>query len=263
MIVCPVGVCCYTPWGVLLHPCKVLVGLAGSTADLPVFRVESLICPFVVVTCLCLFIYMPRNRNNRPRFPRRSSGRGQRPSPLRRFTNMQPYTFRLSQVNAVASDGSGICAGFIFNDPTSTLGNFSEHVNYLANLFTEYRIIRSRFTLVSQISGVASETKLTANPTLAVGIWTRTPSSLPTITSQNQVLDNQPSRLWNVAADTSPHGFRMSARFSTVNYQLVTTTSTDYAGAPGGLFFYGGSFPLSQECFVVQSEIILQYRARS
>jgi len=110
---------------------------------------------------------------------------------------------------------------------------------------------------------VASEVKLVQNPTLAVAIFTRNPSSLPSLTSQNQVLDNQPSKLWACGSDTSGRGLKMSARFNVVNYQLVTTTSTDYAGCPGGMMYYGGGFPLSQETFNVHVEVFIEYRARS
>jgi len=211
---------------------------------------------------------MPKRRNSKARTRRRGgSGSGggwkQPRASLSRFTNMQSHVFRLSQQQGVASDGSGNVAGYSYNDPTSTLGNFTEHINYLANLFTEYRAVRSVWHLVPQLPFNASDVKLTDNPVLAVGLFTRNPSSLPTLTSLNQVLDNQPSKLWAVCSDTSGRGLTMSGRFNNVLYQLVTTTSTDYAGAPGGLAYYGSGFPASITIFTIHIQVWLQYRARS
>jgi len=182
---------------------------------------------------------------------------------LGRFTNMQPYVFRLSQAAALASDGSGGINGYSYNDPTGSFGNYTEHVSYLANLFTEMRIVRSQWHLVPTLPFSSNESKETTNPVLAVAIFTRNPSSLPSITSLNQVLDNQPSKLWAPCSDTSGRGLKMSAKFNIVNFQLVTTSSTDYAGCPGGMFWYGSGFPISSNIFVLHAEIFIQYRARS
>jgi len=180
-----------------------------------------------------------------------------------RFTNMSTALFRISAVVQVDSDGSGNVAGYIYNDPTSTLGNYTEHVSYLANLYTEYKVVRARWHLLPNLPFTSSDAKFTGNPLLAVGVWTRNPSSLPTLTSLNQVLDNQPSRLWAVCSDTTPRGLPMHASFARLNYQLVTTTSTDYAGAPGGLMYYGSGFPATNPIFAVHVEVFLRYRARS
>lgn len=206
-----------------------------------------------------------RSKSNRKsrRGSSRSSGWRQPRASLSGFSNMQSHVFRLSGATSVVSDGSGVVSGYSYNDPTSTFGNYTEHVSYLANLFTEMRIVRSRWHLVSQLTGLLNETKLAQNPVFAVGVFTRTPSSLPSVTSVNQVLDNQPSKIWNIAADTTQTGLIMSARFNVVNYQLTTTTSTDYAGCPGGILFYGGGFPLSQACFAIHWEVFIQYRGRA
>lgn len=204
------------------------------------------------------------NRQKRNRSSRRPQ-RGRRfPSaPLARFSNMQTYIFRISATQGFSSDGSGNLSGYIYNDPTSTLGNYAEHVSYLANLFTEMRVVRSRWHLVPQQPFTSTESKSTVNGALAVAVWTRNPSSLPSLTSLNQVMDNQPSKLWPVMSDTTGRGLQMKANFRRLNYQLVTTTSTDYAGCPGGLMFYGNAFPASTEIFIAHIEVYIQYRARS
>jgi len=176
---------------------------------------------------------------------------------------MQSYVFRLSQTNSAASDGSGNLSGYLYNDPTGSFGNFPEHINYLVNLFTEMRVVRSRWHLVPALPFSSTESKTTTNQVLAVAVWTRAPSSLPSLVSYDQVLDNQPSKLWACASDTSGRGLTMSSRFNVVNYQLTTAASTDYAGCPGGIMYYGNSFPASVNCFFIHQEVWIEYRARS
>lgn len=209
---------------------------------------------------------MSTKKGLRRRAPRKVGRRGgwvQPRATLSRFSNMMPYIFRLSQAAGISSDGSGNISGYSYNDPTGSFGNYTEHVNYLANLFTEMRIVRSQWHLTSTLPFSINESKETLNGVVALAIWTRTPSSLPSLTSVNQVLDNQPSKIWAICSDTSGRGIRMSARFNVVNYQLTTSTSTDYAGCPGGLMWYGSGLPVSTQCFFLHAEIFIQYRARS
>jgi hypothetical protein len=206
-----------------------------------------------------------RNRlSRRRRNTRRSSGSRGFTNPVvsfGAFNTSQPYLFRLCQLTTIMSNGSGVAAGYIFNDPSSTMANFSEHVNYLANLFTEFRIVRSRWTVISNISGLG-DTKGDYSP-MAIGVYNRTSSSLPSVTNANQVLDNQPSWLYNLGTDTSPCGKVLASRFPGVMFQLVTTTSTDYAGAPGGLVYYASGCPFSANILQVKQEVWLQYRGRA
>jgi hypothetical protein len=181
-----------------------------------------------------------------------------------RLSPLQSNLMRLNEMTAITSNGSGIAAGYIYNDPTSTFGNYTEHVSYLANLYTEYKIVRVRWTFSSSITGGYDGKTASAVP-LAIGVFLRTPSSLPTVVSANQVLDNTPSWLWNIANDTSPLGFKKTCSFSNRNigYQLTTTSSTDYAGAPGGLLYYGTNLPAGQIVAFVACELWIRYRARS
>jgi len=143
------------------------------------------------------------------------------------------------------------------------MANFSEHVNYLSNLFTQMKIIRARWTFVSNTTG-SEDSKTTSFQPLAIGVYLRTSSSLPAVTSTNQVLDNQPSLLWNCINDTTARGLTLNQWFDRkINYQLVTTTSTDYAGAPGGIVYYSGNLPVSVNVATVKQEVWLSYRGRS
>jgi len=190
-------------------------------------------------------------------------GRRRQVLPMSRFTNLQNYTFRISAGGQFTSDGSGNISGFIYNDPTGSFGNYTEHTSYLANLFTEMRVLRSSWHLVSQLPFSINESKEVSNGVLAVGVWQRGSSGLPSLTSINQILDNQPSKLWACCSDTTGRGLRMSAKWSRLNYILTTATSQDYAGCPGGLFFYGSGFPASTACFYYHAEIFIQYRGRA
>lgn len=203
------------------------------------------------------FIKMSKRqkRTKRNRAPSRAS--------FRLFNSQQTYLFRLCQNVLITSNGSGVAAGYIVNDPTSTMANFGEHVNYLTNLFTEYRIIRSRWTFVTNVGG-SQDSKTTSFSPLAIGVYLRTSSSLPSVSSANQVLDNQPSFQWNVINDASPRGMKINQWFDKkINFQLTTTTSTDYAGAPGGILYYGGALPVSVNIASVTQEVWLLYRGRS
>jgi len=182
---------------------------------------------------------------------------------LSSFNQNQTYTFRISSVAVQSSNGSGVIAGYIYNDPTGSFGAYAEHTNYLANLFTEMRVVRSRFTLTSLLPFTINEAKETTNGSLAVGIFNRTSSGLPTLSSWDQVLDNQPSFMWPVCSDTTGRGRILTSTWTHVNFQLVTTSSPDYAGCPGGLMFYGSGMPVSSSIFMVQSEIFIQYRGRA
>jgi len=208
---------------------------------------------------------MSRNVNQRPRRGRRNPRRGgiRSRASFRLFDQQQSYLFRLCQEVVVATNGSGVAAGYIVNDPTSTMANFSEHVNYLANLFTEYKIVRARWRFVSSVGG-SQDSKTTSFSPLSIGVYLRTSSSLPSVSSANQVLDNQPSTNWACVGDSSPRGFTMNQWFDRkINYQLVTTTSTDYAGAPGGIVYFGGGLPVSQNVAYVVQEVWVSYRGRA
>jgi len=208
---------------------------------------------------------MSRRVNQRPRRGRRNPRRGGgRPrANFRLFDQQQTYLFRLCQEVVITTNGSGVAAGYIVNDPTSTMANFGEHTNYLANLFTEFKIVRSRWRFVSSVGG-SQDSKTTSFAPLSIGVYLRTSSSLPSVSSANQVLDNQPSTNWNVVGDTSPRCYTMNQWFDrNINYQLCTTTSTDYAGAPGGIVYYSGALPVSQNVAYVVQEVWCMYRGRA
>jgi len=161
------------------------------------------------------------------------------------------------------SSGAGVATGFIYNDATGSYANFGEHVNYLANLFTEYKVLRARWTFTSAVSGYSDSKSGPAGP-MAVGVYLRSSSGVPTLTSMDQILDNQPSWMWNIGNDTSSSGFVRTQWFDQkINYQLVTTVSPDYAGAPGGVAYYGVNLPISQIVGYITQEVWYSYRARS
>jgi len=183
---------------------------------------------------------------------------------MARFSNLQSQVFRLSGQVSISSNISGqLASTYIYNDPTGSFGNFDEHVNYLVNLFQEMKVVRSNWHLVPLLPLSGTDAKDTTNGVVAVGVFNRGPSSLPTITTLNQVLDNQPSKLWAIQSDTSGRGLRMSARYTRLNYLLATTTSQDYAGCPGGLVMYGSGLPPSIAVMLVHYEVFIRYRARS
>jgi hypothetical protein len=191
----------------------------------------------------------------------------------RRAMTFNPIGFSASQSQKVrsvfimtySSDGSGVCAGVIPFDPTSTHLNITEFVSDWANLYTQYRLWGSRIRLVSAIVNATIETKSANYKPITVGYQFRSTASLATPTSYNQVLDNQPSKIWNVSTDTSPSGILMTQKTpSSVTYlETNASTSPGNAGAPGGFQFYGDTFTPSIPIFTVFLEVYYQLRSRS
>jgi len=203
---------------------------------------------------------MPGRHNNRRRSGRRGrGGRGiMNPRSSFNVNARQSMIFRLAQTVTLSSNGSGILAAIIYNDPTSGFANFTEHTSDLSNLFNEFRFIQTRVQFISTI-----ETKGDTS-VLVIGYQNRGTSTMATPSSGNQVADNQPSYLWAVSNDTSARGFTVKQRINGIAYNNTNSTSSpDYAGAPGGWQIYGAGFPNSTALLYYKQECWYQYRSRS
>jgi len=173
------------------------------------------------------------------------------------FNAMSTTTLRLCQSLTLSSSAGGVVASLIYNDPFTA--SFTEYTSDLVNLYGQFRLLGSRIQLLSLV-----ETK-GQTAALAVGYQNRQ-VGLAVPTSINNVLDNQPSRLWAVSNDTSPYGFRMSQKVNGLLYSATSSsanTSTDSSGAPGGYQVYGGGLPASTAIVFVRSEVFIQFRSRS
>lgn len=194
----------------------------------------------------------------------RSRRRGRKSIPRTVYDAKQAYTFRLAVMADIASDSKGVCAGIIFNDPTASFANMTEHVNDLANLFTQFRLVRCRYRFYTLTALSFQEGKTAAYNTLAIGYQNRGTATMSTPVSYNQVIDNQPSFLWPVCNDTSASGRTLSQRMNKLLYnQTASSSSPDDAGAPGGIQYFGNNFAVSAPLFSYIQECWFQYRSRS
>jgi hypothetical protein len=143
------------------------------------------------------------------------------------------------------------------NDPFTS--SFTEYTSDLVNIFGQFRLLGARIHCVSTV-----ETKAQTGA-LAVGYQNRQ-TGLAAPTSFNNVLDNQPSRIWAVSNDTTVTGLVMKQKMTGLLYSATSNsanTSTDSSGAPGGWQFYGSGFPATTSIAIIQQEIWLQMRSRS
>jgi len=198
------------------------------------------------------------NRRRNKRFRGRRRGFGLSPRGNIPITARQSMVFRLCQSISLSSNGSGTLAAVVYNDPGSSYSNFTEHNSDLANLFTQYRFIKSRIQCISTVETKGQTT------VIAIGYQNRGTSSLGTPSSVNQVLDNQPSWFWAVSNDTSPFGFTKTQRMTGILYAATNSSgSTESSGAPGGWQFYGASLPTSTVIVFLKLECWYEYRSRS
>jgi len=199
----------------------------------------------------------------------RRSKRGKRKVNMRfnpqGFSASQSQRVRAVFVMTYSSNGSGVISGVIPFDPTSTNLNITEFTSDWANLYTQYRLWGVRLRCFSAITSAIIETKSANYKPIALGFQFRSTASLATPTSYAQVIDNQPSRMWAVASDTTPGGILMTQRTpNSINYlETNASTSPGYAGAPGGFQFYGDTFTTTIPVFTVFMEVFYQLRSRS
>jgi len=181
------------------------------------------------------------------------------------FSASQSLKVRGCHYGVVSSDGSGVVAGVIPFDPSSGHLNITEFNSDWANLYTQYRLWGIRIRFVSANSAAIIETKSANYKALALGYQWRSTATLSSPASYDSVLDNQPSRLWNVISDTSPGGIVMTQRTPSMITYLETnaTTSPGNAGAPGGVQYYGDTFTASIPIFGFFIEVFYQLRSRS
>jgi hypothetical protein len=202
--------------------------------------------------------------SNRGRGGRRSRNARNRRNRRRRvnifgpvFNSLQTSVIRLCQSVSLTTNGSGTLAALIYNDPYSA--SFTEYTSDFCNIYNQFRLLGSRIQFVSTI-----ETK---GDTTVVGIgYQNRNTGLGTPTGINLVLDNQPSQLWAISSDTSPHGFVMQQRMTNLMFAPTSTTSntsTDSQGAPGGWQIYGSLLPNSTVVAFCKQEVFLEFRSRS
>jgi hypothetical protein len=208
---------------------------------------------------ILIFYHTKMSRRNRKQFRgRRRTGGMLAPMGRIPITARQSMVFRLCQSFSLSSNGSGTLAAVVYNDPGSSYSNFTEHNSDLANLFNQYRFIKSRIQCISTVETKGQTT------VIAIGYQNRGTSSLGTPSSVNQVLDNQPSWLWAVSNDMSPFGFTKTQRMTGILYAATNSSgSTEYSGAPGGWQFYGAALPTSTVIVFLKLECWYEYRSRS
>jgi hypothetical protein len=208
---------------------------------------------------------LDRKSKSRPKRSRRSRPSGNNTFNPVGFSASQSQKVRSVFLMTYASDGSGVCAGVIPFDPTSSHLAIPEFTSDWANLYTQYRLWGVRIRLVSAIVNATIETKSANYKPIAVGFQFRSTATLATPTAYSQVLDNQPSKIWNVSTDTSPSGIILTQKTPSLVTYLETNASTSpgNAGAPGGFQFYGDTFSTSIPIFTVFLELYYQLRSRS
>jgi len=207
---------------------------------------------------------MPSRRKNNRQRRRRSSGRDMKFNPVG-FNASQTQKVRSVFIMTYTADVSGVISGVIPFDPTSSFLNIPEFVSDWANLYTQYRLWGSRCRFVSAITSAIIETKSANYKPIAIGYQFRSTATLATPVAYSNVLDNQPSRIWNVASDTTPGGVVLSQKTpSSITYlETNASTSPGNAGAPGGIQFFGDKFTPLIPIFTIFLEVFYQLRSRS
>jgi len=200
---------------------------------------------------------------------RRSKGRNDRRKNgafnPRGFSASQSLKARAVKYGVCSSDGSGVCAGIIPFDPSSGHLNVTEFISDWANLFTQYRLWGVRIRLCSAVAAADIETKSANLKAIVLGFQFRSTATLSTPSGYDAVLDNQPSRIWNVVSDTSPGGILITQKTpNSITYlETNATTSPGNAGAPGGFQYFGDTFTPSITIFTYFIEVFYQFRSRS
>jgi len=173
-----------------------------------------------------------------------------------RLLNSERKTYRVrmnTAITTVNASGGGVVSGYILVDPAQT--TYTETSDVKA-MYSQYRIVASRLTIMPA-TGNTNVLNIVFASLLNAGIGT--PSSY------NQVADNA-NLLWvtNISFDQTgrPKTLAYSSGLPQIMFQDWGTNSTDYAGAPGGFYFYGSGATNSVGAFSYIVESIFEVRDR-
>jgi hypothetical protein len=161
----------------------------------------------------------------------------------------QSVMIQLRNIAIGSTNGSGVIAGVIPCDPSSTLSAtfgsnplFPEWSDWSA-LFQHVKCVQLEVKLLAQTS---DEVKGDVNRGLVVA------GNLQNITvpsNYGSVADNGDSQIWNPLQDQSSRGLYHAIRHrSSIEWASSSTpspSSIQYVGCPGGIAIYGDTLPAS------------------
>lgn len=164
---------------------------------------------------------------------------------------MVEYKITLRNNLTLTSSGGGVVNTFLQSDPSSTTSSFFGTVTQFpewatwANLFGQVKLLQFEIRLLPVYiddtkgdSAVPLAFGTDINPAIVV------PGSYP------NVLDNSDSQLWQPYRDYSGKPFYHAYKATQLPWASTGTPNPGFsngvaAGCPGGIQFYGGTFPNS------------------
>lgn len=172
--------------------------------------------------------------------PRRKQRKNQRRRTRRPQSINNPNSFiviRLAGQGLISSNGSGVAAAFIPTDPSAAGLNNGEFTSYWSNLYGEIKLVSFKVNFMPSFE----ETKgAVAGQPLAIA---SNLNNNTTPTSYGSLTDNADCKMYNVLNDTSAKGYTHYMRGRSLAYTSVASPATaGYAGCPGGIAVYGGSY---------------------
>jgi len=155
------------------------------------------------------------------------------------------------------SSGAGVINSFLQFDPSSTTsGTFNTVTQFpewatWANLFGQVRLIQFEIRLLPVY---IDDTK--GDLAVPVAFGTDINPAIVAPGSYSNALDNADSQMWQPYRDYSGKAFYHSYKASQLPWASVGTPNPGFsngvaAGCPGGIQFYGGTFPNSTAIFDV------------
>lgn len=168
----------------------------------------------------------------------------------------QTHMMKLSELFPVTTNGSGVAAGVLVSDPSSSGVNFSNYGSISA-LWKEIRIVGFNVRVVP------ADVKVTGTASPFCCSFSNTSTATPT--SATSILDNAGSAMMSFNS-TSVKGLLMSHRWpKTLTYAGVTTPapSSLTAGCPGSFGWYSDGHTVSTTIVWIYLEAIYQLRTRA
>jgi len=167
----------------------------------------------------------------------------------------QEYEFRMVNSGSITAS-SGVWAGAVKFDPTSA----AEWSSFDA-LFNEYKVVGAKITFIPYFASSGSTELGTVGPFIGLGVnlgaFGTNPTSLP------NCMECSNSKIVYLMSGGPHDQYVMHTKVNDLQWQVIGSAGTPYAGAYGQFSVYGGDFYSSTNIISYVFELFVRMRARS